>query len=223
MTRDKVLLQLLRNLLEEITEKYDSLLQLKEQQAKEFFNLATKDPLTSLYNRYFFFDFLKASILRIQREKEFGKKIALVFIDIDNFKQVNDLFGHEKGDILLKEIAEFFKREIRKSDIIARFGGDEFVVLFEGIDITKESIKERFERIREEFNDYFKEYQVSFSYGIALFPDEVPNWEDKSISDIQKYLIKLADDRMYKDKLLRKEKNSGGRDGALSSNRGGSR
>ena len=89
-------------------------------------NIANHDALTGLPNRMLFFDRLSHAIQKASRA---GKKLAVAFPDLDNFKTVNDTFGHGKGDIILKEVAERLKSGVRVSDTIARMGGDDTVIL----------------------------------------------------------------------------------------------
>src|SRR5437764_8447759 len=95
------------------------------------------DPLTDLPNRTLFFDRLELALARLRRHRA---SIAVLFIDLDNFKVVNDSLGHGAGDALLLELAERLRHAIRPSDTIARFGGDEFVVLCEDIDDARDAV-----------------------------------------------------------------------------------
>src|SRR6185295_11187416 len=88
--------------------------------------LARYDSLTGLPNRSFFMESLDQSILRAERHRG---RLALVFIDVDGFKAINDSFGHAAGDILLRALAERLRSSTRKTDTVARIGGDEFTVM----------------------------------------------------------------------------------------------
>jgi diguanylate cyclase (GGDEF)-like protein/PAS domain S-box-containing protein len=152
---------------------------------------ATLDALTGIPNRYLFFDRLGKSIANAAR---YGEKLALLFIDLNDFKQVNDRFGHHAGDMLLSKVAARLKSRLRSSDTLARLGGDEFCVLLERPD-SRDSIA----RVAEEFisclTDSF-EFEdvcckVGASIGISLYPDNGCTAEE---------LVKKADKAMYKVK-----------------------
>src|SRR3990172_4076573 len=98
----------------------------ESRQRMEF--LATHDELTNLPNRALFNDPLRLAAARSARA---GTRLALLFVDLDNFKIINDTLGHDEGDMLLKQVADLLKGYIREEDIVARLGGDEFVVLLE--------------------------------------------------------------------------------------------
>jgi len=123
--------------------------------------------------------------------------LAVVFVDIDGLKKVNDNFGHNEGDVYIKIITEAIKKNIRKTDTLFRFGGDEFVLILPHCDReTAERIIEKIlvnlKKLREELN---KPYEFSFSYGIAVFYPK----EDKSIDD----LVREADMKMYEMKKIK--------------------
>lgn len=103
--------------------------QLKEQ-LREMEDRAHHDVLTGLPNRRFFIEGLKLRILRCQR---YGDKTALLFLDVDGLKQVNDDHGHQAGDLLLIKFAELLSTNIRASDMVARLGGDEFAILLDNM------------------------------------------------------------------------------------------
>lgn len=92
----------------------------------EAIEMATKDSLTGLYNRRYFAERLKEEREKVKR---YGGLIYVLFIDLNDFKRVNDLFGHEEGDNVLKKAADALKSTLRKMDVIGRYGGDEFVVI----------------------------------------------------------------------------------------------
>ncbi|MBL8473387.1 MAG: GGDEF domain-containing protein [Rhodocyclaceae bacterium] len=92
--------------------------------------LATHDSLTTLFNRSFFNQYLEKALERSARH---SARLGLLFVDLDKFKPINDEYGHEAGDAVLKEVASRLLAAVRKSDLVARLGGDEFVVLLEDI------------------------------------------------------------------------------------------
>ena len=161
-----------------------------EQQEKLTYNLK-HDYLTSLPNRLLFTDRLKQSIRHDAREK---KQIAVVFMDVDKFKSINDSLGHDVGDILLKEMARRLKESIRVSDTVARFGGDEFVVIIDGFNNIHDIIKV-IDKINNSLikpiviNDI--KHNVTLSMGVSVFPND-----GKDIKSI----LKNADIAMYQAK-----------------------
>ena len=163
------------------------------------------DALTGLLNRAAFL----REIESIFAEKRHGqKKFALFFIDLNGFKSVNDRFGHQVGDELLYLFAQHLRKAVRQTDVLARWGGDEFILLQRGIghagDTTR--MEKLFENItREDFLVGNHRLTVSLSVGMVIYPDDARNPEE---------LIRIADSRMYqaKEKLspVQKEENLGG-------------
>ena len=192
MNKD-IQIKLLQALLDEITKRYDYFIQLQNEAIRKTYEMAVKDHLTKLYNRMYLEDYLRHLIKMSKRDKAV---FQILFIDLDNFKPINDIYGHEKGDQILKEVADFLRQKFRDYDIIARLGGDEFCVVLE-----EEIDQDRIEKIREEFEKTFSQYNLSFSYGIANSKElDYSKDEDNIIKDI----LKLADERMYKQKMQRK-------------------
>jgi len=183
----EVKLQILLNILDEVTKKYDEIFEFKEKLLKEANYKSTHDLLTTLFNREYF-------IKQVNKFFEKNKKFTMAFIDLDNFKHVNDSFGHEKGDKILIKTAEIIKKNIKGKDIAARFGGDEFVIALLDCDI--ECGKKLLSKIKDEINQTFEKYNVTASIGIAS-SEEVNNYEE---------LLKLSDTRMYKSKFNGKNK-----------------
>jgi len=152
---------------------------------------ATHDPLTSLPNRVLLLDRLEQALDRAQRQ---GKRVAVLFLDLDHFKVVNDSLGHGVGDRLLIAIADRLRSVVRPGDTIARFGGDEFVVLCEDLE-TREDAVAVAERVNSVVSGPFEvdesEVFVGVSIGIA-FPDDVTAEPGTLIRD--------ADAAMYRAK-----------------------
>lgn len=163
---------------------------LKIEQQKLLFQ-AKHDTLTSLPNRIFLMDRLSQNIKHATRK---NKKIAVVFLDIDNFKNVNDLYGHDVGDNLLKKVATVLKNSIRNTDTAARLSGDEFVIVFDDLDdisdcsIAVKKLIKNFQSYLDVEKDYLK---ITFSIGISVFPNDATN---------ELALLKYADMAMYKAK-----------------------
>jgi diguanylate cyclase (GGDEF)-like protein/PAS domain S-box-containing protein len=155
--------------------------------------LAHYDPLTTLPNRALFFDRLEGAVSRARRD---NRRFALLFIDLDGFKAVNDHFGHDAGDFLLFELAKRLKTAIRDSDTAGRMGGDEFIVLLENIARPEDA-----QAVAEKIHAILGEpavipagatVSVGASIGIAIFPDDGADSEA---------IVKAADSAMYANKL----------------------
>jgi diguanylate cyclase (GGDEF)-like protein/PAS domain S-box-containing protein len=152
---------------------------------------ALHDPLTDLPNRRLFVDRLGQAIRRTRRQ---GNRVAVLFMDLDEFKVVNDSLGHEAGDLLLVVVAQRLRRCLRPEDTLARFGGDEFVVLLEDVEDPGEAVLVA-ERITDELRWPFsiegREHFVAASIGIALGTVRTKSAED---------LLRDADTAMYRAK-----------------------
>lgn len=188
--REEIKIKLLQNILKEITIKYDDFIKKQQELYNETFEKAVKDSLTGLYNREYFFDYLKKSLEKLKRNHLKG---FVIFLDLDNFKNINDNYGHETGDKVLKNFANILHKNFRDYDVIARYGGDEFIIFMENHE--KENIKKRFNILEKKVEEYFKNFDISVSYGMSNYPDDAKNVEE---------LIKIADQRMYEYKKLKK-------------------
>lgn len=158
---------------------------LAEERATE---LATRDTLTGLYNRRSLLERLKHSIIHANRRKE---GLALMFLDLDKFKEINDTYGHEAGDELLKHIANHLTGIVRESDMVARLGGDEFVILLEGFPNTSDVVKiaKKIVQINSEpLLINAQQIKTSITIGISFYPQDGKTAED---------LLKNADVAMY--------------------------
>ncbi len=133
--------------------------------------LALYDSLTGLANRTLLLDRLQTALQRASREQA---PLALLYLDLDRFKQVNDSFGHQVGDQLLQQTAQRILRAVRQTDTVARFGGDEFVVLLEQLDQPQTAAKVA-EKVCQALAPPFllagQQFQIAPSIGVALFPD----------------------------------------------------
>jgi len=153
--------------------------------------LAQYDPITGIPNRQYFNDQLTRATARARRE---GRKVALLFLDLDGFKVVNDTLGHEAGDCLLREVAARLRSSVRAGDVIARLGGDEFAVLLEGMNGPREVetiAKGLLKVISEPSHIEGRQVLVTTSIGITMYPNDH--------SDTQ-MLMKNADIAMYQAK-----------------------
>ncbi|MGI9452503.1 MAG: two-component system response regulator, partial [Geminicoccaceae bacterium] len=160
---------------------------------RHFAQLAKIDQLTRIANRYCFREFLDRSIALAERQRS---KVALMLIDLNRFKVVNDTYGHAAGDLLLKEIACRLQRCVRSSDLVARLGGDEFTIVMTDVEDTAQlgsTAKRLLAEIRQPVNIGSCEVDVGASIGIAHYPNDA-NCADS--------IIVSADTAMYAGKGL---------------------
>lgn len=168
----------------------------RKQAEEEIRNLAFYDVLTGLPNRRLFMDRFRAALTISARHNDYG---AVLFIDLDRFKQLNDTLGHDYGDLLLIEVAKRTKSCVREMDTVARLGGDEFVVLIEGLSVDQHESSRTTalvaEKIREALARPYQlkshKYRCSPSIGISLFRGNTRPVDD---------LIRQADIAMYQAK-----------------------
>lgn len=158
-------------------------------------NLATRDLLTGLYNRNFFNETIVRDIQKARRQHE---TLSMILIDINNFKNINDTYGHLHGDGVLRECAQLLKLSVRKSDFLCRYGGDEFVIVTPMPDC--EANLPLFARIEEnlrEWNAAYStfDYTLSLSIGCAVWK------EGDNLTEV----LNKADREMYRNK---KKKNN---------------
>ncbi|WP_338827100.1 GGDEF domain-containing protein [Neomoorella thermoacetica] len=153
---------------------------------------AESDPLTGLYNRRAFF----ASAERALKEAREGKRSpVLAILDLDNMKKINDTWGHQYGDEALKQVAQAIQKSVREGDVTARYGGDEFVILFPGRGPRLETLRARLEKHLQAIRFSGAEIPLSLSVGLARFPAD-----GKDVDA----LLAVADARMYADKDAKK-------------------
>ncbi|MBI4664952.1 MAG: diguanylate cyclase [Nitrospinae bacterium] len=155
-----------------------------------FFNLSVKDELTGLYNRRYFFDLLEKELAQSER---YPKPLSLAIFDIDFFKKINDTYGHQAGDMILKAFANTVSSSIRKADIVARIGGEEFAIYMPFVDVKGagvicEKLRVNVENLSPSFNG--QRIPVTCSIGIAEYSQK-----DKVDS-----LFARADGALYKAK-----------------------
>jgi len=160
----------------------------QKNQEKEIHSLAFYDALTSLPNRRLFENHLHDAISRAKRHKE---KVAIIFMDMDNFKVINDSYGHKVGDKFLQEVTSRIKDAIREEDTLSRIGGDEFVLLLEevnGIEDAAHAAERIIEQVRKPFKIEKNSFYSAVSLGISIYPDDSEHYDT---------LLEYADKAMY--------------------------
>lgn len=165
---------------------------LMEEMNETMEQLVVTDDLTMLYNYRFFQECLDRKLRQVDRQP-----FALIMLDIDHFKQVNDRWGHQTGNEVLARLADLLQDAVRDNDVVVRYGGEEFAILLPNADA--EGAGAVAERIRQTVADTVfyrsgdKELRITVSQGISVYPTEADNRSD---------LISNADKAMYKAKEL---------------------
>jgi diguanylate cyclase (GGDEF)-like protein len=163
----------------------------RERMLVEIQRLASHDGLTGLPNRRLFMDRLEQAMRRANRD---GRRAAVMFLDLDDFKPINDTLGHREGDAVLRLMADRLARCVRETDTVARFGGDEFVIVVTDVDDRKDV-----EALAQKVNEALSQPLpvdggaaiLHASIGVALYPDHAPDAET---------LLLKADEAMYEAK-----------------------
>jgi len=159
---------------------------------KKLRDMAIHDPLTGTYNRYYFNEILSREI---KRSKRYKYPIGFLMIDINRFKEVNDRFSHLLGDKVLKEVASLIKRNVRNTDIVVRFGGDEFLVLL--LQVERKILNKIKERIKNEVKVWGKKtHLIDFPLTLAIGVSFWYPGEKRKVEEV----LKEADFKMYEDK-----------------------
>ncbi len=153
--------------------------------------LTNRDELTRLYNRRYFFERLEKEV---ERAKRYQRRLSLLMIDIDHFKNYNDTYGHLRGDEVLRQIAKVLEKNLRKVDVVARYGGEEFLVLLPETE-KRSAIKvgEKLRKAVERYNFHSKmpelgKVRVTITVGVSSFPEDAEDAYE---------LLDLADKAMY--------------------------
>jgi diguanylate cyclase (GGDEF)-like protein len=154
--------------------------------------LANTDPLTGSFNRRYLNEFSIEYLRIIKRE---NKNLSLLMVDIDDFKNINDTFGHETGDKVIKQLVSIIKDVVRENDLIVRFGGDEFLILLPNTNLINARLVGQ--KIADHIDKYNKDKEFNFtiSMGVSMF-----NKQDNSIED----MISRADNALYEAKKIGK-------------------
>jgi diguanylate cyclase (GGDEF)-like protein/PAS domain S-box-containing protein len=155
---------------------------------------ATRDPLTGVFNRRYFREAIE---LEVERSKRHGRPIGFLLIDVDRFKQINDTYGHQMGDIVLREVAQFLKDQVRASEMVVRYGGDEFLIVLTDPNDAIPGVRRRIVEALTRWNETNQafDFPVWLSVGGAL-------WDPSGSQSVEEALAK-ADLRMYEDKRAR--------------------
>jgi len=155
------------------------------------------DDVTGLYNSRHLHNTLD---MEIKRSERYGRNLSIIFLDLDYFKNINDKYGHLNGSKVLKEVANLFLKDLRKVDIVTRYGGDEFIIILP--ETPKKSALKVAEKLRNRLNktyllrDEGLNIKITASFGIASYPEDVSTKED---------LIDAADRAMYKIKNSKRD------------------
>jgi diguanylate cyclase (GGDEF)-like protein len=184
------------NLLEFVSTQVAQAIERKRME-EEIRNLSLTDELTGLYNRRGFTLLAEHEVKLARREK---RNMLLVFADVDGLKTINDMYGHAQGDLALQEVSALLKNSLREADIIARYGGDEFVALavdaaLESADILSKRIQKALEAHNQETD---RPYGLALSTGMVCYDPETAC----TLSE----MIAQADAQMYAQKQARKGK-----------------
>jgi diguanylate cyclase (GGDEF)-like protein len=155
--------------------------------------LAYRDELTDLWNRRFFTERLAEEISRARRRPQ--RHFTIMMVDVNDLKTINDSYGHQEGDLVLRWVAEFLERSLRAHDVICRVGGDEFAVLLPEIDASPAAAL--LTRLRTTLSRAHTDapYTIGLSFGLAAYPHDGKTCDE---------LVHLADDKMYRDKQRQK-------------------
>lgn len=184
--RRKIKKDLLLNMKEEFEELLNQFVTMKRNEENQLKELSITDCLTSLYNHRYFHESIQTKIAKG------SQAIHILFCDIDNFKMINDLYGHVVGDLVLKEVASEIRSIIKQDGSVYRYGGEEFVVLLENctLDLATQIAEKMRLKVSSSkvLNNYNREASITISIGIASYPEHTGDLED---------LLNMADKAMY--------------------------
>ena len=177
----------------EFKKKFIELMSIMEDSISHLYDAATHDEKTGLYNNKFFETILDREIEKVKRGQQ---KLSLFIIDIDFFKKINDVHGHIKADELLLRLAELLKKQARKSDVVARFGGEEFFILLPETNL--ERAKKLGTRLKKAIHSdkILKKYKITVSGGVTEFKKK----------DSKNKLKKRVDKALYQAKKSGRDK-----------------
>jgi len=191
--KDAIVSELIES--KKLLEKYSNNLEEMVEQRTEILKwLSITDPLTGLYNRRYFIEQIE---LEFKRAKRYNRDLSILMLDIDHFKMVNDNYGHQVGDIVLRKISSIIINQLRDSDLAFRYGGEEFMVILpetKPIDAINVAQRMKQEIMDTEHNYRALIFKVTASIGIVSVKDMISKFE--TVDDI----IKKVDDNLYKAK-----------------------
>lgn len=172
---------------EKIKEIFGNMSKAQKKHISDLYDLATLDEKTGLYNNKFFENILE---MEMEKARRGYQKLCLFIVDIDFFKKINDTYGHLKGDEFLKRLASVIKKQLRKSDIAARFGGEEFFILLPETNLEKAKLITA--RVHEAIKSepLLKKYKITVSGGLTCYTEK----------DTGRSFKERADKAMYKAK-----------------------
>ena len=191
--KDSIVNELIES--KKLLEKYSNNLEEMVEQRTEILKwLSITDPLTGLYNRRYFIEQIE---LEFKRSKRYNRDLSLLMLDIDHFKAVNDNYGHQVGDIVLRKVSSIIINQLRDSDLAFRYGGEEFMVILP--ETKPDDAMNVAKRMKQEIMDTEHSYRnlnfkVTASIGIVSIKDMLGRFE--TVDDI----IKKVDDNLYKAK-----------------------
>jgi diguanylate cyclase (GGDEF)-like protein len=190
---DKNLKRKIKSLDPKTREKIENVFNSLSDSISVLYDLATHDEKTGLYNNKFFVNVFDMEFEKARRNKE---KLSLVLIDIDFFKKINDTYGHIKADEMLERLGRVIKKQIRKSDLAARFGGEEFILLLPETNILK--TKKFLSRLRSAIksDSFLKKYHLMVSGGFTEYKK----------GDTKTKMKERADKALYKAKHTGRDK-----------------
>ncbi len=182
-----------------VHDQIDTLFEQLQTQKTEIEQVALYDALTGLPNRTLFAELARSAVASARRD---GSQLALLFVDLDRFKAVNDAFGHPGGDHLLRELATRLQASLREADVVCRHSGDEFLVLLHGVrgrEVVAATADRLLQALEAPVDIDGREAVITASIGIAIFPDDAADHET---------LVRHADTAMYVAKRLGRDRHS---------------
>jgi diguanylate cyclase (GGDEF)-like protein len=182
-----------------VHDQIDTLFEQLQTQKTEIEQVALYDALTGLPNRTLFAELARSAVASARRD---GSQLALLFVDLDRFKAVNDAFGHPGGDHLLRELATRLQASLREADVVCRHSGDEFLVLLHGVrgrEVVAATADRLLQALEAPVDIDGREAAITASIGIAIFPDDAADHET---------LVRHADTAMYVAKRLGRDRHS---------------
>ena len=188
--------RLIHQMEEQVTQRTQQLQQAlddAEELRQRFETLSSIDDLTKLHNRRFFFPESRAALSRCIRQQQ---PFSILLIDVDHFKEINDNFGHASGDVVLRSVADLIRKQLREGDIVARFGGEEFIIALPNT--AREGALVLAERIRREIKqEQWQCEQRNFSVTVSIGLADEAEYQDTDSQHLLDRLIMEADQALY--------------------------